>query len=235
MWTKAVSMIDPLVKRAKNGDAGAFETLYVIYKCSVYALCLRLTRNVLDAEDLTQEVFLQVHRKVSSFRGEAAFGSWLYRVAINVTMMHLRKQRPEALPLDVLELPSCSKSSATQLESQPRGDPFARMALIRALGDLSKGRRTLVILHDLKGLTHREVAQRLGVTVNTSRSQLYAAHRKLRDMLARTDMRTYRQVKPCSVLQNVDLGCPNRDLTHQLASKTLNHSDFALSAGVVEK
>lgn len=211
MWTKAVSMTDAVVEKARDGDTGAFETLYALYKCSVYALCLRLTRDVLDAEDLTQEVFLQVHRKVSSFRGEAAFGSWLYRVAINVTMMHLRKQHPEALPLDVSELPSCPKSSGTQLESHPRGDPVARMALVRALGDLSKGRRTLVILHDLKGLTHREVAQRLGVTVNTSRSQLYQAHRKLRDILASTGMRTHRQVTPCSILQNVDLDCPNRD------------------------
>jgi RNA polymerase sigma-70 factor, ECF subfamily len=203
MWTKAVSTTDALVDKAKDGDMGAFERLYTLYKYSVYVLCLRLTRDVLDAEDLTQEVFLQAHRKVSSFRGEATFGSWLYRVAINVTMMHLRKRHPEEVPLDVLELPSCPKSSATQLESHPQGDPVARMALVRALGNLSKGRRTLVILHDLKGLTHREVAQRLGVTVNTSISQLYQAHRKLRDILSgdADNVHTREEVNACCALQ----------------------------------
>jgi RNA polymerase sigma-70 factor (ECF subfamily) len=211
MWSKALSLTDVVVEKAKGGDAQAFEALYASYKCSVFALCLRLTRDVLDAEDLTQEVFLQVHRKVSSFRGEAAFGSWLYRVAINAAMMHFRKRHPEELPLDVLEPESFPKPSAWQRESHGQGDPVKHIALVRALGDLSKGRRTLVILHDLKGLTHREVAQRLGVTVNTSRSQLYQAHRKLRDSLADTDMRAHRRVTPCSILQNVDLDRLNRD------------------------
>jgi RNA polymerase sigma-70 factor (ECF subfamily) len=118
-------------------------------------------------------------------------------------MMHLRKRHPEEVPLDVLELPSCRKSSAAQLESHPQGDPVARMALVRALGNLSKGRRTLVILHDLKGLTHREVAQRLGVTVNTSRSQLYQAHRKLRDILSggADNVHTREEVRACCALQ----------------------------------
>jgi RNA polymerase sigma-70 factor, ECF subfamily len=166
---------------------------------------------------------LQVHRKVSSFRGEAAFGSWLYRVAINLTMMHLRKRHPEELPLDVLELPSCSKSPATQLESHPQGDPVAHLALVRALGDLSKGRRALVILHDLKGLTHREVAQRLGVTVNTSRSQLYQAHRKLRDILAGVDMRTQSHLTPCSILQTSTWTAPTGIDTPSLPPTTLSH------------
>ena len=105
MWNPTFIHTD-MVEKAKNGDISAFADLYTLYKTPVYNLCLRLTRDVLDAEDLTQEVFLQVYRKVNSFRGEAAFGSWLYRVATNVTMMHLRRGNVDEIPLDVLELPN---------------------------------------------------------------------------------------------------------------------------------
>src|SRR5580700_4315082 len=81
------------VVKAKSGDARGYETLYHLHKRNIYSLCLRRTRNVSDAEDLTQEVFLQVHRKISSFRGEAKFASWLYRVALNFVHMHARRSR----------------------------------------------------------------------------------------------------------------------------------------------
>jgi RNA polymerase sigma-70 factor (ECF subfamily) len=146
-----------------------------------------LTRHVQDAEDLTQEVFLQVYRKVNSFRGEAAFGSWLYRVATNVTMMHLRKRRVEERRFDMLELKD------RPLERVAGGNhrhPVEHIALLRALCGLSKNARTLILLHDLQGLTHNEVAQSLGVATGTSKWRLYQAHRQLRETLGGIDMRT---------------------------------------------
>src|SRR5258708_5843566 len=118
MWPKASQEADLMIEKIKGGDIAAFEELYNFYERSVYLLCLRLTKNVLDAEDLTQEVFLQVYRKVNTFRGEAAFGSWLYRVAVNVAMMYLRKrQHVEELPLDVLSGDVCPKWFLRQVSS----------------------------------------------------------------------------------------------------------------------
>jgi RNA polymerase sigma-70 factor (ECF subfamily) len=195
MWPKVVLEMDVVVEKAKDGDRSAFEKLYTFYKTPVYTLCLRLTRDVMDTEDLTQEVFLQVYRKVNSFRGEAAFGSWLYRVAINVTLLHLRKRHLDELPLDVLEPENRSGPSTSPPGSHDHGDPVEHIALLRAMCALSEGRRTLVLLHDLKGLSHKEVAERLGVTVNTSKSQLYRAHRKLRAILTGAGMHTHQRLK----------------------------------------
>ncbi len=188
MWPKAVLEMDVVVEKARDGDRSAFEKLYTFYKTPVYTLCLRLTRNVLDAEDLTQEVFLQVYRKVNTFRGEAAFGSWLYRVATNVTLMHLRKRHLDERPLDVLEPENRSISYASPPGSHDHCGPVEHIALLQAVCGLSKGGRTQILLHDVKGLSHKEVAERLGVSVNTSKSQLHRAHRKLRDILTGTDM-----------------------------------------------
>ncbi len=174
-----------MIEKVKGGDIAAFEQLYNLYERSIYSLCLRLTKDILDAEDLTQEVFLQVHRKVNTFRGEAAFGSWLYRVAMNVSMMHLRKhQHVEEFPLDTLEDEVYPKRFLGQPHSNVFSDPLEHIALVRALSSLSKGRRRAIILHDVKGLTHDEVAERLGVTANTSKATLSRARQKLRDALA---------------------------------------------------
>jgi RNA polymerase sigma-70 factor, ECF subfamily len=192
MWPKAVLEMDMVVEKAKEGDRSAFEKLYTLYKIPVHSLCLRLTRDVLDAEDLTQEVFLQVYRKVTSFRGEATFGSWLYRVTTNVALMHLRKRHLEKIPLDVLEPENASRVPASGAGRRHGCDPVERIALLRALCRLSKGRRTLIFLHDVTGFTHNEVAQILGVPVNTSKCLLYRAHRKLRETLGGTHMHTRR-------------------------------------------
>jgi RNA polymerase sigma-70 factor (ECF subfamily) len=211
MWNPTFLKLEMVVEKAKNGDITAHAELYTLYKTPVYNLCLRLTRNVLDAEDLTQEVFLQVYRKLNSFRGEAAFGSWLYRVATNVAMMHLRKRHVEKIPLQNLEYASPSGI-------RDRWDPVERIALLRALCDLSKNRRTLILLHDLKGLSHNEVAQSLGVSASTSKTRLHQAHRKLRETLGVTEMRTHRPVTQVSILQNVD---PEHSKSDGLASLAL--------------
>ena len=209
MWNPTFLNTDMVVEKAKNGDITALAELYILYKTPVYNLCLRLTRDVMDAEDLMQEVFLQVYRKLNSFRGEAAFGSWLYRVATNVTMMHLRKRQVEEIPLDELELQNLECASRSGIRD--RWDPIERIALLRALCGLSKNRRTLILLHDLKGLSHNEIAQSLGVIASTSKARLHQAHRKLRETLGVTDMRTHRPITHRSIPQNVNPEHPNRD------------------------
>ena len=172
-----------MVEKAKRGDIAAFEQLYASYQRSVYSLCLRVTKDMFDAEDLTQEVFLQVYRKVNTFRGESAFGSWLYRVAVNASMMYLRKrQHVREEPLEAMNADPSSRLSC--LRAKRLSDPLEHVVLARALGNLSKGSRRIIILHDIKGLTHDEIAEHLGVTTNTSKSTLSRAHHKLRDVLA---------------------------------------------------
>ena len=172
-----------MVEKAKRGDIAAFEQLYAFYERSVYSLCLRVTKDRFDAEDLTQEVFLQVYRKVNTFRGESAFGSWLYRVAVNASMMYLRKrQHVQEQPLEVLDIDLSPRFAS--LRAASFSDPLEHVVLARALGNLSKGSRRIIILHDIQGMTHDEIAEDLGVTANTSKSTLSRAHHKLRDMLA---------------------------------------------------
>jgi RNA polymerase sigma-70 factor, ECF subfamily len=184
MWPQALPETDLMIEKVKRGDVAAFEELYKLYESSVYSLCLRLTRDILDAEDLTQEVFLQVHRKVNTFRGDAAFGSWLYRVATNASMMYLRKrQHVEELPLGLLTDDVCPEQCLRQSRRNTDSDPLEHIALVRALSSLSTMRRNMIILHDIKGLTHAEVAEHLGVTANTSKSTLSRARRKLRHAL----------------------------------------------------
>src|SRR5258706_10504533 len=149
MWNPTFLKTDLVVERAKNGDLTEVGELYTLYKAPVYNLCFRLTKGAAaDAEDLTQEVFLQMFRKVNSFRGEAAFGSWLYRVATNVAMMHLRKRRVEEIPIEVLELGSRALLFASTSGNRDHCDPVRRVALVRALRGLSRNRRTLILLYD---------------------------------------------------------------------------------------
>jgi RNA polymerase sigma-70 factor (ECF subfamily) len=174
------------IEKARNGDVTGYESLYHLHRSRVYSLCLRFTGNAPDAEDLAQEVFLQVYRKISTFRGDAKFGSWLYRVAVNLAMMHFRRRRPREVSLNI---PETLKPDSMQswLHNQFWTSSFLveRVALGRALGSLSKARRSVVLLHDVNGFTHREVARRLGVASGTSKSQLHKAHVELRYILGR--------------------------------------------------
>jgi RNA polymerase sigma-70 factor, ECF subfamily len=172
-----------LIERTKHGDHSAFARLYALYVRRVYTLCFRMTHNAWDAEDLTQEVFAQVYRKIDSFRGEAAFSSWLYRVTSNVVFMHLRKRG-----VRVVDLAFVSEfEQGTRLTSVPTSiyspSVFIRITLFKALASLPKGRRTIIILHDIKGLSHTEVGARLGITPSTSKSQLHKARQSLRELI----------------------------------------------------
>jgi RNA polymerase sigma-70 factor, ECF subfamily len=172
------------IERARNGDVRGYESLYYLHRTRVYSLCLRFTGNSSDAEDLAQEVFLQVYRKISTFRGDAKFGSWLYRVAMNLVLMHFRKRRPREVSLNAPRTPNPDPMQS-QLRARSGSGSFLveRVALGRALGSLSKAKRSVVLLHDVNGFTHGEVGRRLGLAAGTSKSQLHKAHLELRGML----------------------------------------------------
>lgn len=165
------------LERAKNGDNAGYEALYRLHRQRVYSVCLRSTGSVPDAEDLTQEVFLLVYRRLSTFRGDAAFGSWLYKIAINCVRMRFRDSRPE-VSLGIVD-------PGGEYGSGGRTSAFERAVLGRAIANLSTSRRRIVLLHDVKGLTHSEIAQCLGLAVSTCKSQLSRAHLLLRGAFGR--------------------------------------------------
>jgi RNA polymerase sigma-70 factor, ECF subfamily len=172
------------IERAKQGDEEAFEALYRLHKRRVYSLCLRMTANTATAEDLTQEAFLQLFRKIGTFRGESAFSTWLHRMAVNVVLMQLRKK---GLPLVSLE-----ETMETEEES-PKKEPGAedvrlagsinRLQLEQAIGDLPPGYRMVFLLHDVEGYEHNEIAEMVGCSIGNSKSQLHKARMKLRELL----------------------------------------------------
>jgi len=159
----------------------SFEEIFKLHHRRVYALCLRMTGNVAEAEDLTQEVFVQVFRNLESFRGDAAFSTWLHRVAVNQVLMHFRRKlvRKEQITKDG-ELPDEPMESSRRFNRAPVLD---RIMLNEAITRLPLGYRIVFILHDVKGLRHDEIAHELGCSVGTSKSQLHKARMRLRELL----------------------------------------------------
>ena len=172
------------IERAKLGDADAFRVLYDLHKRRVYSLCLRMTSNTAQAEDLTQEAFLQLFRKIGTFRGESAFSTWLHRMAVNVVLMQLRKKN---LPVVSLEETLESDEDAPKKEPGAPDKKLAgsvdRLHLQRALEELPPGYRTIFLLHDVEGYEHNEIAEMVGCSIGNSKSQLHKARMKLRTLL----------------------------------------------------
>jgi len=174
-----------LVQRAQQGDEQAFATLFQLHKKRVYSVCLLMTKDVAEAEDLTQEAFLQVFRSVGTFRGDAAFSTWLYRVAVNTVLMKLRRRKsPPVLSFDE---PVSSESPSLRRDfgkSDPRlSGAIDRIALRRAIQELPEGCRTIFALHEVEGYQHHEIAQLLHCSIGNSKSQLHKAKLKMRDLL----------------------------------------------------
>jgi RNA polymerase sigma-70 factor, ECF subfamily len=174
-----------LVARAQRGEEGAFEALYHAHKRLVFHVCLRMIGTTADAEELTQEAFLQVFRKIHTFRGESTFSTWLRRVTMNLVLMRLRKGT-------VKEVPIVDGDDVDQPERPPReygaADPVLagsidRMALERAVGQLPPGYRQMFELHDVLGFEHNEIAPMLGCSIGNSKSQLHKARLRLRKIL----------------------------------------------------
>lgn len=180
-WTEAEA-----IRRAQTGDAAAFEFLYQMHGRRVYALCLRMVSNPADAEDLAQEAFLQLFRKIGTFRGESAFSTWLHRMTVNVVLMRLRKK---TLPTDSLEetLDPDSENSGPKRDVGTADlrltGAVDRVNLERSIEKLPPGYKTVFVLHDVQGFEHNEIANIMGCSVGNSKSQLHKARTRLRELL----------------------------------------------------
>ena len=179
-----------LIARAQRGEESAFEALYHAHKRRVYHLCFRMIGNTAEAEELTQEAFMRVFRKIHMFRGDSAFSTWLHRLSVNVVLMRLRKKR-------VTEISFESGDDNQESERPPRdfGAPdlsltgvVDRLILKRAVAKLPKGCRKVFVLHDVLGCEHHEIAAKLGYSIGNSKSQLHKARMRLR-MLLGSDLR----------------------------------------------
>lgn len=174
-----------VIRRAQQGDCDAFASLFNAHKTRVYSLCLRMTNNVSEAEDLAQDAFLQVFRKLATFRGDSALSTWLHRIAVNTVLMHFRRKSPRAVSLD---------ETSHKQDAQPVRREFGtrdgrletsvnRIALTRAISELPEGYRTIFLLHEVEGYEHREIAEFLGCSVGNSKSQLHKAKLRMRELL----------------------------------------------------
>src|SRR6267143_2422167 len=172
------------IARARRGDAGAFEYLYKAHCRHVYSLCLRMIRNPAEAEDLTQQTFLQVFRKIGTFRGESGFSTWLHRVTVNIVLMHLRRHKPAEIPVE--DLVRHSSSGEGPLEEGSDNSMLGaidRLSLMRAIRKLPAGYKKLFLMHDVIGYEHSEIAGLLGCSIGCSKSQVHKARKKLRRLL----------------------------------------------------
>jgi RNA polymerase sigma-70 factor (ECF subfamily) len=171
--------------RAQAGDHHAFAQLYSLHKRRIYSLCLRMVGNIAEAEDLAQEAFLQLHRKIATFRGDSAFSTWLHRLAVNVVLMHLRKKGLALTSLDEAMEPAPEERAGRSFGAADLALTGAidRMALERAIGKLPAGYRLIFVLHDIEGYEHNEIAAMLDCSIGNSKSQLHKARVKLRDAL----------------------------------------------------
>jgi len=169
------------VQLAAAGDMAAFEEIYRTYNRRVYSHCLRMTRNVAEAEDLTQEVFIQLFRKLKTFRGESLFTTWLHRLTVNAVLMHFRKtavrldRMTEGYEDAVNDFVGARISGASIID---------KISLNEALRQLAPGYRAVFILHDLEGYEHQQISEILKCAVGTSKSQLHKARMKLRRLLS---------------------------------------------------
>ena len=174
-----------LARRAQAGDESAFADLFHAHKTKIYMLCLKMTSNTAEAEDLTQDAFLQAFRKLAMFRGDSTISTWLYRVAFNTVLMHFRKKRLPQVSLDepATREPGAPKREHGRLDGR-LSSTVDRIALARALEELAPGYRTIFLLHEVKGYDHHEIASLLSCSIGNSKAQLHKARRKLRGLLA---------------------------------------------------
>jgi RNA polymerase sigma-70 factor, ECF subfamily len=175
-----------LVQRAQQGDVDAFAALFHANKTRIYSLCLRMTGNTAEAEDLTQEAFLLAFRKLGTFRGDSALSTWLYRVAVNTVLMHIRKKgmRVRESSLDELNErdPHAPKAEHGDVDER-LVSAVDRVALTRAIKVLPAGYRRVFLMHEVHGYEHQEIARILRCSIGNSKSQLHKAKAKMRELL----------------------------------------------------
>lgn len=178
------------IRRAQQGDAAAFERIYQLHNRRVYSLCLRMVGNTAEAEDLTQEAFLQLFRKISTFRGESAFSTWLHRLAVNVVLMRLRKKTGSESSLEEVTEPDEESGGPRKDFGAPDlklSGSIDRVNLRRAVEQLPAGYKAIFVLHDVQGYEHNEIADILGCSIGNSKSQLHKARMRLRELLHETE------------------------------------------------
>ncbi len=174
------------IQRAQHGDRTAFECLYRLHSRRVYAVCMRMVGDSAEAEDLTQEAFLRLLRKIRTFRGESAFSTWLHRLTVNIVLMRLRKKSPPMVSIETTPAPDDETSwpridfGAPDLLLEGSID---RINIDRCIQRLPVGYRSIFVLHDIEGYEHHEIAEILGRSVGVSKSQLHKARTRLRELL----------------------------------------------------
>jgi RNA polymerase sigma-70 factor (ECF subfamily) len=170
-----------LAKRSAGGDVDAFEELYRRHYRRVYAVTFRMLGDPTDAEDLTQETFTHLFKTIGSFRGDSAFTTWLHRMAVNQVLMYFRRRssRPEYL-VDEAETPTQIVQGTANHNKMPVVD---HIILENAIKKLAPGYRSVFVLHDVEGHEHSEIAEMLGISEGTSKSQLHKARLKLREII----------------------------------------------------
>jgi RNA polymerase sigma-70 factor (ECF subfamily) len=163
------------IRRARRADVRAFESLYRMHVDRVYGLCLRMTGNVAEAEDCTQDAFIRAWKQLGKFRGESAFGTWLHRIAVNCVLGRMRKSRREreriALVAERNDTPTAAADSGELAE------------LAEAVGRLPEGARHVFVLNAVYGYSHEETGSMLGIATGTSKAQLHRARRLLAQQL----------------------------------------------------
>jgi RNA polymerase sigma-70 factor (ECF subfamily) len=193
--------VDRNVELAAAGDVTAFEELYKSHHRRVYGLCLRMTRNVSEADDLTQDVFVQLFRKLKTFRGEASFATWLHRLTVNEVLMHFRRtaRRPQRTTED-------SPTPVVRGSENPaRMRVLDRISLDQAVMQLPPGYRAVFVLHDIEGYEHRQIGRMLGCAQGTSKSQLHKARMRLRRLLEQQTPSRHTSYESCSLKPGLDL------------------------------
>jgi RNA polymerase sigma-70 factor, ECF subfamily len=175
-----------VVRLAQQGDADAFKRIYQLHSRKVHTICLRMVRNLAEAEDLTQEVFLQLFRKIHMFRGESAFSTWLHRISVNVVLMRFRKKTLAETSFDVTADPDEDFRTSPNEFGHPDlrlNGVIDRITLQAAINELAPGYKATFMLHDIQGYKHNEIAEILGCTVGSSKSQVHKARMRLRELL----------------------------------------------------
>jgi RNA polymerase sigma-70 factor, ECF subfamily len=180
------SSLNETIRLAQQGDASAFEEIYRLHARRVYSLCLRMLGDPVEAEDLAQEAFLQLFRKIHTFRGESAFSSWLHRLTANVVLMSFRRKKAVVASLDEI-------TRINDEDSVPRWEigvqdlrlagVFDRVNLQAAVEQLPEGYKRMFLLHDVHGYEHNEIAGILECSIGNSKSQLHKARKRLRELL----------------------------------------------------
>ncbi len=173
-----------VVQRAQRGEEQALATLYRLHNKLVYSVCLRMTNDAVEAEDLVQEAFIQAFRNLNSFHGNSAFSTWLYRIAVNTVLMKLRRKSPPVLSLDEpVSRNSPSLKREVEKEDLNLRGAIDRIVLRQAIEELPRGCRQIFELHEFEGYEHHEIAELLQCSIGNSKSQLHKAKKIMRKLL----------------------------------------------------